>query len=374
MKSTWVHPEDQYLLSNAKYLYLPVMRVINTVLLSYGMSGKVFHAPFLAHHKGFHLMGAWERTKKIIATDYPGTSSYSSLEHVLADPEVDLVVINTPTSTHAEFASKALHAEKHVLVEKAFTTNTLEAVALTKLAALRGLKLSVFHNRRYDSDLKTVQQVLAGKELGEVAEVLIAYERFNPVLSPKLHRETPGPGAGNLMDLGPHCIDQALVLFGMPDAVFADVRSCRPGSQVDDYFDILLYYPTLRVRLKSSYLVREAGPGFALHGSKGSFLKGRSDVQETQLKQGMNPYDPSFGIEPASLFGMLHTEVDGKAARGPVQSLPGNYMEFYDQLYVSITENAPVPVSPEDATNVMRVIDAARESNRIAAIVRLEKE
>ncbi len=350
------------------------MAVVRTVLLSYGMSGKLFHAPFLAVHKGFQLKGAWERTKHAISSDYPGARTYKSLEDVLTDPQVDLVVVNTPTSTHAEFATKALQAGKHVVVEKAFTTNTIEAIQLTKLAANRGLKLSVFHNRRYDSDFRTVKKILADQRIGEVTEVLIAYERFNPVLSPKLHRETPGPGAGNLMDLGPHCIDQALVLFGIPDAVFADVRTCRPGSRVDDYFDILLYYPKLRVRLKSSYLVLEQGPGFVLHGSKGSFLKARSDVQETQLKQGMKPDEASYGIEPESLFGILHTEIDGKIVREKVQSLPGNYGDFYDQMYAGIRENAAVPVSPYEATQVMRVLDAARESNQRKSVVQLGSE
>ncbi len=349
------------------------MSVIQTALLSYGMSGKVFHAPFLANHQGFHLSGAWERTKRAITNDYTGTRSYASLEDILTDAEIDLVVVNTPTSTHAEFATKALQAGKHVVVEKAFTTNELEAVNLSKLAVDRGLKLSVFHNRRYDSDFRTVQKILEGQRLGEVIEVLIAYERYNPVLSPKLHRETPGPGAGNLMDLGPHCIDQALVLFGIPDAVFADVRSCRPGSKVDDYFDILLYYPKLRVRLKSSYLVLEQGPGFVLHGSKGSFLKARSDVQETQLKQGMRPDEAPFGIEPESLFGILHAEVDGKMVSQAVQSQPGNYSWFYDQMYAAIRENGSVPVSAEEATQVMRVLDAARESNERKSVVQLGK-
>lgn len=345
------------------------MNTIKTVLLSYGLSGKVFHAPFIAANAGFRLVGAWERSRKQIGIDYPGVRSYGSLDEVLSDREVDLVVVNTPTNSHADFASKALRAGKHVIVEKAFTTNTKEALEVSRIAAEAGKKLSVFHNRRYDSDFKTVQKVVADGLLGDLVEVLIAYERYSPALSPKAHRETPGPGAGNLMDLGPHCVDQALTLFGMPEAIFADVRACRPGSQVDDYFDILLYYGELRVRLKSSYLVREAGPGFILHGTKGSFLKRRSDVQETQLKQGMKPDATEFGIEPPSLYGLLHTEVNGKLTRETIQSLPGNYGGFYNGMHAAIIENAQVPVSPEEATSVMRILDAALESNRRKAVV-----
>lgn len=171
------------------------------------------------------------------------------------------------------------------------------------------------------------------------------------------------------MDLGPHCVDQALMLFGMPEAISADIRACRNGSLVDDYFDILFFYGKLRVRLKSSYLVREGGPGFVLHGSKGSFLKNRSDVQETQLKQGMKPDAAGFGIEPPSLFGLLHTEVDGKVIRETIQSLPGNYGTYYDLMHAAIVGNADVPVPPEEATNVMRVLEMAVESNLRKAVV-----
>jgi predicted dehydrogenase len=347
------------------------MRVIKTALLSFGLSGKVFHAPFIATHPGFQLLGAWERSKRVITSEYPETKSYGSLEEVLGDEEVDLVVVNSPTSTHADFASKALKAGKHVIVEKAFTSNTEEALALSRMAAKTGLKLSVFHNRRWDSDFKTVRKVMDDGLLGDIVEAQIAYERFNPILSPKAHRETPGPGAGNLMDLGPHCVDQALTLFGMPEAIFADVRACRPGSQVDDYFDILLYYGKLRVRLKSSYLVREIGPGFILHGTKGTFLKRRSDVQETQLKQGMKPDAADFGIEPPSLYGLLHTEVDGSVKRETIQSLPGNYGGYYDAMHAALQKNAPVPVTPEEATSVMRILDTALESHRRKAVVQL---
>lgn len=347
------------------------MRVIKTALLSFGMSGKVFHAPFIASHPGFQLVGAWERSKRMITDEYHGTRSYGSLEQVLADPQIDLIVVNTPTHTHADFAAKALQAGKHVIVEKAFTTSTDEALAVSRIAADVGKKLSVFHNRRYDSDFKTVRKVIADGLLGDLVEAQIAYERFNPVLSPKAHRETPGPGAGNLMDLGPHCVDQALTLFGMPEAIFADVRACRPGSQVDDYFDILLYYGKLRVRLKSSYLVREAGPGFILHGTKGTFLKRRSDVQETQLKQGMKPDAADFGIEPPSLYGLLHTEVNGTVKRETIQSLPGNYGAYYEGMHEAILKNAPVPVTPEEATSVMRILDTALESHRRKAVVQL---
>ncbi len=345
------------------------MKTINTALLSYGLSGKVFHAPFIKAHKGYHLAGAWERSKKSIGQDYPGARSYTSLEELLHDPQVELVIVNTPTNTHFEFARKALLAGKHVVVEKAFTTTSAEAYELAQLALQQHRILSVYHNRRWDSDFMAVQQVIQDGLLGEVVEAQISYERFNPQLSAKTHRESPGPGAGNLMDLGPHCIDQALVLFGMPEAVFADLRSCRPGSLVDDYFELLLYYPSKRVRLKSSYLVREPGPAYIFHGTKGTLLKYRSDVQEGQLREGMIPDEAFFGIEPPTAYGTLYKP--GIDSSDPIESPRGNYMHFFELLHLAVITGSPVPVSAEDGIRVMRVLDAAAESHRTQSVIRL---
>lgn len=347
------------------------MRVINTALLSFGLSGKVFHAPFLNAHPGYRLAGSWERSKRSVESAYPGARSYGSMEDVLADTSIDLIIVNTPTDTHAAYAAKALQAGKHVVVEKAFTTNVREAESLISLAKAQRKTLAVYQNRRWDSDFLTVQHVLRQGKLGEVVEAQIAYERFNPTLSPKLHRETPGPGAGNLMDLGPHCIDEALVLFGMPQKVFADIRACRSGSLVDDYFDLLLYYPEMRVRLKSSYLVREQSPAFIVHGTTGSFIKKRCDVQAVQIMEGMRPDAPGYGTEPPADYGTIHTELEGKVVREAVVSQPGNYMGFYKQLFEAITEDGTVPVTGEEGMRVMKVIEAARESSQRNAVVEL---
>ena len=217
------------------------MKNIKTALLSYGMSGKVFHAPFLNLHEGFELIGAWERSKKLIQHDYLYTKSYSSIEELLQD-DVDLVVVNTPVGTHFEFAKQALLANKNVLVEKAFTTTVTEAEELRDIAREKKLKLAVFQNRRWDSDFKTVKQILDQDILGEIVEAEIHFDRYNPNLSPKQHKETANPGAGILKDLGSHIIDQALTLFGFPEALNADIRITRDYSLVDDNFDIFTYF------------------------------------------------------------------------------------------------------------------------------------
>lgn len=340
-------------------------RVIRTALLSYGMSGKVFHAPFIHLHPGLVLKGAWERSKKVIATDYPGVTSYASMEEILAAPDVDLVVVNTPTYTHFDYTKQVLQAGKHAVVEKAFTGDAAEARELQKLAEKHHVKLSVFQNRRWDSDFQSVRSVVDSGVLGEIVEATFAYDRFNAGLSYKVHKETPSAGAGIVKDLGPHLIDQALVVFGMPEKVFADLMVTRAGSQVDDYFEILLYFPKHRVRLHSGYFVREPVPSYVVHGRLGTFQKTRADIQETRLQAGEKPTREGW-LEPESERGYLTTD---KAQR--VTSPPGNYYQYYEGVYRSIVEDKPMPVTSQDGVNVMRVIDAVYESARLGRVVAL---
>ena len=338
------------------------MKKIKTALLSYGMSGRVFHAPFLELHDGFELTGSWERSKKLIQNDYPQVKSYGSLEELLAD-DVDLVIVNTPVETHYEYAKKALLAGKHTLVEKAFTTTAAEAEDLLAIAKEKNLKLTVYQNRRWDSDFKTVKQVVNQGLLGDIVEAEFHFDRYNPNLSPKMHKETANAGAGILKDLGPHLIDQALYLFGYPTSVFADIRTLREGSLVDDYMDILLYYPDKRVRLKAGFFVREAIPAYAVHGKKGSFLKSRGDIQEDVLKMGEKPNVTAWGTEPDDKAGLLHTEINGEIVRTTIPTLQGNYYDLFDGLYVSITQDKEEPVTAKDGIHTMKIIDAALASS-----------
>ena len=338
------------------------MQKIKTALLSYGMSGKVFHAPFLNFHPGFELLGSWERSKKLIHQDYPSVKSYATIEELLQD-DVDLVVVNTPVDTHYEYAKKVLLAGKHALVEKAFTTTVAQAQELAALAKEKGLKLAVFQNRRWDSDFKTVQKIISDNVLGDIVEAEFHFDRYNPILSPKQHKETANSGAGILKDLGPHLIDQALCLFGLPQSVFADIRITREHSLVDDYIDILLYYSHFRVRLKAGFFVREAIPSFVVHGKKGSFLKARGDVQEDELKLGMKPNLDTWGTESSDKKGLLHTEINGEIVKEYIPTLQGNYYDFFDGVYNSITEDAMEPVTAQDGVHVMQIIEAAIQSS-----------
>ncbi len=339
------------------------MQPINTALCSFGMSGLVFHAPFLKINPGFNFYGVWERSKNIAEEKYPDVKTYRSLEEMLQDDAVELVIVNTPNASHFEYASKALEAGKHVIVEKPFTITAMEGNKLIELARKQDKKISVYHNRRFDSDYKTIKKVIEGKLLGELVEVEMHFDRYREELSPKMHKETPGPGSGSLYDLGSHLIDQALQLFGMPEKIFADIQSLRPISRVDDYFELLLYYKNLRVRLKSSYVVREALPGYILHGLKGSFIKPKTDVQEEMLQAGITPGKSDWGTESESEMGLLHTEVNAKVKREYIRSEQGNYNEYYEGIYRAIRHNKPLPVTAEEAVNVIRIIEAAYQSN-----------
>ncbi len=339
------------------------MAPIKTAILSFGMSGRVFHAPFIHLHPGFELCGVWERTKSESLALYPNIRIYRSIDEILADDSIELVVVNTPTATHFDFAKKVLEAGKHAIVEKAFTTTVEEAFILKKLAEEKKMMLSVFQNRRWDSDFKTVKKVIHEELLGEIMETEIHFDRFKDELSPKAHKETPAPGAGILNDLSPHLIDQALHLYGMPQSVFADIRITRPGSKVDDYFEILLYYPAMRVRLKAGYQVREAFPSYVVHGRKGSFLKSRGDVQEVKLLANEKPNLTDWGTEPESEQGLLHTEKNGRVIREKIPTLQGNYYDYYDGIFQSIRNHQPVHVSAEDGIHVMQIIEACFKSS-----------
>lgn len=326
------------------------------------MSGRVFHAPFLHANPGFELYSVWEREKNLAAAIYPSIRTCRTLSELLADPATELVIVNTPNYTHFDYAKQALQAGKHVIVEKPFTITEEQGLALIDLAKQTGKKLSSYQSRRFDSDFRTVRRIVESGVLGRIVEAEIHYDRFTPTLSPKVHKETPGPGTGLLYDLGAHLIDQALQLFGDPEAIFADLFIIRDNSKVDDYMEVLLYYPGLRVRLKSSYLVREPLPAYSIFGHQGTFIKTRGDVQEKHLLAGEPPIGDNWGVEPESEQGLLHTEIDGKLIRERVHTEKGSYMDYFTGMYEAIRNDAPLPVTAEQGVRIIRVIEKAYQS------------
>jgi scyllo-inositol 2-dehydrogenase (NADP+) len=347
------------------------MQPINTAILSFGMSGQLFHAPFIEVDPHFKFYAVWERTKNLASEKYPGVKTYRTLEELLADDAIELVIVNTPNYTHYEYAKKALSAGKHIVVEKPFTVTVKEGEELIRLAQSKNLMISVYQNRRFDSDYRTVKKIVNEGWLGNIVEAEIHYDRYKDELSPKVHKEVPGPGVGVLYDLGSHLIDQALQLFGRPEAVFADIRIVRSLSKVADYFELLMYYPEMRVRLHSSYLVREPQPAYAIHGTRGTLIKAKTDVQEAALMTGAIPGGKDWGKEPDSEKGFLHAEKDGKVVREFIPSLQGNYGDYYDGIYQSLREQKPTPVAAEEGLEVIRIIEAAQRSSNERKVIDL---
>lgn len=312
---------------------------IRTALLGRGMAGTVFHAPLIRAIADFELAA--------IAGAADAAAS-------IASPAIDLVVVATPNSTHFPLAAAALEAGKHVVVDKPFAITLAEAEALIALAAAKGRMLTVFHNRRWDGDFLTARSLVESGRLGEVRLFEAHWDRFRPVPKPGW-REAPEAGAGLLWDLGPHLIDQALVLFGRPDGVSGDVAVQRRGALADDYFDLTLRYGAMRAKLSASTLVAEPRPRFAVHGTAGSFVKYGLDPQEEALGRGTSPLDPGFGRSPVD--GIL-TLADG--GRQPVATLPGRYLAFYEGVAAAVRDGAPPPVDPSDALEGLRILAAAR--------------
>jgi len=348
-------------------------RIIKTGICSYGMSGKLFHGPFIDAHPGFELTAIVERSKNDSRKKYAHSRLYRTIDELLADKSIELIIVNTPVQTHYDYAKRAMHEGKNVIVEKPFTVTSGEAEELTMIAKQEGVHLFVYQNRRYDGDYHAVKEVLTKKLLGEIKEAEIRFDRFRPELSGKLHKETRIPGAGTTYDLGAHLIDQSLQLFGWPDALFADLMAMRPGSPVDDYFEILLYYPELRVRLKGSCFVKQPVPEYIFHGSKGSFLQQRSDAQEQQLLLDVVPSLKSWCPAPTEPDGLLVTEKDGKTVREELVSTPGNYMNYFTDVYKTLTGQAPNPVPGDDGVKIMRILEAAMLSASEKKIINLIK-
>jgi predicted dehydrogenase len=339
------------------------MDPIKTALLSYGMSGEIFHAPLLAVDPGFALTLVVQRNSDKAKQRYPGIKIARQVNEVFQDDSIELVIINTPNETHFTFASQALEAGKHVIVEKPFTVNVQEAEKLIDLATKKNKLLTVFQNRRWDGDFMTVKKVLDNKLVGKVAEFELHYDRYRNYIEANTWKEEQGPGSGILFNLGSHMLDQVLDLFGMPIEVDARVGVQRPNGKVEDFYDIRMQYNDFHAIVKSSYLVREAGPRYVLHGTEGSFIKYGIDPQEQALKDGKLPGSPGWGTESKEWWGKLNTTIGALHVDGFIETIPGNYTLFYKSVYDSIRNGKPLLVKPEESKDVIRLIEVCYESH-----------
>lgn len=342
---------------------------IKTALLSYGMSGRVFHGPFLSSHEGFEITSVWQRNPEQ-HKNHP-YKTVSEFDTILDDKDVELVFVNTPNQTHYEFTKRVLESGKHAVVEKPFTVTAKEADELISMAKKKNTLLTVYQNRRWDSGFLTLQKILKHKLLGKVVSVEMHYDRFRNYIDEKSWKEHPQDGIGIVYNLGSHLIDQVIVLFGMPEWVDARIGIQRPGGRVDDYYDIRLEYRDLTVTLKSSYLVKELGPSYQAHGTEGSYVKYGIDPQEEMLSKGILPTSADWAKEPKEAWGILNSIANGKEFRGPYESVSGNYMPFYEHLYAAIRSGQKLPVDPHDSRNGIYLIEKCYESSRSRKAIKI---
>jgi len=334
---------------------------INVGLMAYGMSGKVFHAPFVHQNDGFNFVGVVERSKKQATQDYPDVISYDSIEQLITDDNIDLVIINTPNYTHYDYAKKCLLAGKHILVEKPFTAIVDQAKELFDLAKQVGKQALVYQNRRFDSGFKITKEVIDSGKLGKLTEVYFRFDRYRNEIGPKVFKEDNSYEASGLQyDLGPHLIDQAIALFGRPEKFYKVLANNRENSKVDDYFFIHLAYPSqLNVYLTATLLAADIPPAFVINGALGSFSKNHGDVQEAQLLKGMKPADEGYGLEPAHDAGRL-TLVNTNGGRDVslLTSPLGNYGELFEAVYQTIANNERYPISEEDIIAQLEILES----------------
>jgi len=335
-------------------------KIINTGLLAYGMSGKLFHAPFLSVHPGFNLSAVTERNAQKAHKDYPGITSYNSIDELMDDPAIDLIVVNTPNYSHYDYTRQALLKGKHVLVEKPFAATAEEAQALFDLAREVGKQVFVYQNRRWDSDYLAVKQVIDSGVLGKLAEVHIRFDRYRNTIGPKTFKEELVPATGLQYDLGAHLLDQAINLFGKPLNFYKILGLNRQSTKVDDYFHFHLEYPdSLQVFVCSSMLVPDPQAAFVVHGEQGSLVKYRADIQEAQLLKDIRPGSEGYGEEPVELAATLtRMNPDGSKRQEQLVSETGSYMPLFDGVYQGIVNNVPYAVTEEQVLTQLQILEA----------------
>lgn len=336
---------------------------ISVGLIGYGMAGRTFHAPVIQSVPALRLKKVVERHTNEARQRYPWVEVVPDAATLLQDEEIKLVVIATPNISHFDLARQSLQANKHVVVEKPFTITSGQAQELIDLSRRQQRVISVNHNRRWDGDFQTVKKLLEGRLLGRLVEYESHFNRFRNYPKPAAWREEEGAGSGILFDLGSHLIDQAQVLFGVPQMITADIRAQRDFAKTDDSFELILHYDDLKVTLKAGMLVREQSPRFILHGTEGSFVKHGVDPQEEALKRGFTPSESNWGNEPVERWGTLITQVGGLEFEGRVKTLAGCYQSFYQNIVDVISGHAELAVKPEEAMSTIRIIELAIESN-----------
>jgi scyllo-inositol 2-dehydrogenase (NADP+) len=338
--------------------------MIDVGLIGFGLAGRAFHAQVIRAVPGLRLAAILQRSGNEVAEQYPDVRIVRTLDELLSIPEIRLVVIATPNDSHYPLAQRCLAAGRDVLVDKPFTTTLEEAIDLVQFAKKQGRLLTVYQNRRYDGDFQAIVQLVASGVLGRVVRFESNYDRFRPQLKPNAWRERHGPGNGIFFDIAPHLVDHALLLFGLPESLTADIRIEREGGVADDAFDLAFHYShALRVDLRSSILAAATRPRFTLHGTQGAFVKLTVDPQESNLRRGHIPSDSAWGAEPEENWGLLTVSENGTLTQRRVPSANCDYRDFYANLRDAILGKAELAISTDWALNVMRLLELARQSS-----------
>lgn len=338
---------------------------IRVGLAGFGLGGRAFHAPFIAANPRLRLTHILQRHGEDARELYPDVHVVREFEALLdRRADLDLIVVATPHATHAPLAIRALAAGKHVVVDKPLALSVAEAREVIAAADRAGRLVAPYQNRRWDGDFLTVSALIARGWLGAIEAFESRFDRWRPEIRQGRWKEQPSPGSGLLFDLGPHLIDQALALFGQPLTVTASLSQERPGSLVDDRFDLALEYPGFTAKLGAGLMAEEAAPRFRLSGSEGHYVKHGVDPQEALLRGGGRPSGPDWGVEPTANWGALVATIDGLRVEGTLRTLRGDYGRFYENLCDAILAGVSLEVEPADAVNMLRMIELAVESDR----------
>lgn len=341
-------------------------------LIGFGTAGRIFHAPLIQATPGLELLAVVSSAAERVHASLSDVDVLAKPAALLARSDIDLVVIASPNQTHYPLAKAALAAGKHVVVDKPFTVSLSEARLLKAEADKAESRLSVFHNRRWDSDFRTLQALVEAGTLGRTVSLELRFDRFRPAVADRW-REQHKPGSGIWFDLGSHLLDQARTLFGMPRAILLDLMAARDGAEVDDEFHALLDYDGLRVTLRASSLVAEPTPQLALHGTRGSFVKYGRDPQENWLREGRTP-SRDWGVDPRpGQLTVVEEGSDGVLATREHPGLPGDYLAYYAGIVETLAHGSQAPVSVEEGIEVMTLLEAGLDSYRQSRWIRCKE-
>lgn len=331
-----------------------IVQDIGVGLIGYGLGGRAFHAPYVRTTPGMTLRAVVSSDADKVHRDIPDVLVVPSVDTLLATPGIDLVIVSSPDPLHAEHAIAALKAGKHVLVDKPFATTLADARRVAATAEAQDRLLTVFHNRRWDADFRTLKRLIAEDAFGEIRQFESHFDRWRPVPAAVWKEAREG---GSWIDLAPHLLDQAMQLFGRPDAITADFATLRDGAPASDYFHVCLRYPQRRVILHSNKLVAGNSLRFAVHGTAGSWIKHGVDPQEAATVAGQAPTGEDWGLDPTE--GVV-TNADGNTTL--VTNERGDYRSFWRALAAAVRGDGPNPVPVSEAIAVMEVIDAGLRS------------